>query len=68
MKKKADPTKLHTWDTYHFDGKISVLIAELQAIVKKHPNAIIEHKLDWGTCYYEGDSPDVIFTVHSKKS
>lgn len=67
MKKKTDPIKLHEWDSYKFDCKLSELIAELQAIVDKYPNAVMEHKLDWDMCYYEGDSPDMKFIIHSKQ-
>lgn len=65
-KKQIDPSKLQELGTYDFTGKVSDVIARLQKIVDRHPNAVIRHELDWGVCFYEGDTPTSIFKVSSK--
>ena len=65
-RQKKDPSKLEVLDPYDIEGKVSDLIAKLQRIVDRHPNAVIDYKLDYGMCYYEGDMPEVKFTIRSK--
>lgn len=64
--KKKDPSKLGEYTKYDFQGQISNIVAKLEAIVKQHPNATINFELDWGGCYYEGDTPDIQIIIRSK--
>ena len=66
MKKENDPSKLDVWNAYHFQGKVTDLINELQDIVKQHPKATITMHTDYSCCYYESDSPEVQFIIRSK--
>lgn len=65
-KDKKDPSRLHEWGGYEFEGSVADLIITLKAIVKQHPKATISYELDYGCCYYESDSPSHKFTIRSK--
>lgn len=65
-RKQKDQSKLEELDGHDIEGKVSDLIAKLKKIVKKHPNATIDYKLDYGDCWYEGDHPTPRFTIRSK--
>lgn len=67
MRKGHVPSKLEVWTAGELTGKVSELISSLQKIVDQHPNAYIDHDYDTSDCYYEGDIPNSVFTIHSKQ-